>query len=66
MTREVAEALAKQIEHDCPQCRVDGVREQQGSYVIDVRYAAQETPFEVTSREAWEQRLRDGRLSPEP
>jgi hypothetical protein len=65
MTREVAEALAKQIEHDCPQCSVEGVRDRQGSYVIDVRHTAQGAPFEVTSREAWEQRLRDGRMSPE-
>ena len=66
MTRDAAEALAKQIGHDCPECTVEGIRERQGSYVVDVRHTGPGATFEVTSREDWEQRLRDGRLSPEP
>ena len=66
MNQEVAEGLAKQIPRDCPQCIVEGINERQGHYVIDVRHTATGERFEVTSREAWEQQLRDGRVSMAP
>ena len=66
MDRDVAEALARQIPRDCPQCVVEGLREQDGHYLIDVRHTGTGARFEVSSRDGWEQQLRDGDLPISP
>ncbi len=62
MDQQVAEAVAKQIPRDCLPCVVEGIREQDGAYVVDVRHTGTNAVFAVASREDWEQQLRDGRL----
>jgi len=58
MDKRMAGRLARRIERDAPDCSVTGSRRYgPGDYSLDVVDIRTGVPFEVTSPEAWQQRM---------